>query len=1190
MAEINAEWLSSGQWIDSSAVGGHYYTYRIRAVDKVGNEGTGEVSNSVYIEGSGEIVIDNDTIDVTNDVRNGNFITGSIDTMWVRLDNREKFIRFQAVRDSLSYFSDPSSGSVRYFDSGWIVPDKLREFGWVSSTNYDSVYFVFDYSKSKNVYADENGSLLNPEPGTVELIDKNLVNGHTYLRRVSRKYYSTIHTEDLENIIPDCFPPEDIYNLKVYSVMQDAKIDNPSEGFTSFLMYLSWSKANDDASGLKRYHIYRKISLEGTYKEIVLPDDFINVSFVDTLSHLILNGISNPMVSYRVVAEDAAGNVRSIDSTDWEAVERIPGRPSMVFTTTEYPDVYPADPLQKDTIYTHEDYVELSVRNFDVSEIEKWSVLVNGVQQDPFDVIADTTLIIKLSDKEVSSVKVRGVYSGNRSSVWSKEKIVIRALSLSPENVSVSTDTNSWDGNISLQWTRPCLAARKYLVLRKTELSSWQIIGSIETEFDTIRWIDKYGIDETSNTNGDTLVVYRDYDYSVKTVNIMGDTSVAAPGNSKYCNRPPQISSNETPKIENGKYVLSIYWDRAVPSDASEGYKTVVRIYADSLEGSYEEEVVVDDTTFLYRTAVMNTNYIFRIKEVPDSPEGRQSAWSKPYIVPGLVTLPLQVIPQPRGNIYVNWYAPDLIKKYRIESYDVYRNDVKLTNLSSTATFFMDTAAGLVHGNAYTYKVNALNRMGQVVALSVKTDTCDTGSVYIPEIAAYTQKYFNKNYVTISWDWRKDGRIITGTTRGADSCMIQVSVSEYFPEDKERTVTEGPFKASPDSRTKMVNIPPLANRTNNRIYFRITSFDKFGNPGNPPLYWSSDFYNLKSAVYDTIPPYPVSTVSVDSVKAYYGGSDSIMVNLSWSGAGIQTQPEDTSISWDQLRGNVAEYRVERIINDNVELAGTIPVNKQSTVYSFTDILLNRKTEWRISSVDSAGNITVGTSFASPVFLPTPLPPEITGEKKCEVPQLTGQPDTVFYFIEIAMNPDHFSIAYELNDEEMMNRLLCRSGWINKTDFECTSGWGSIEKDTTWFRLKTGVKSGTQWWESGWSEKAFYVANQGSTNKNTGLSETTGIPENFRVGRNYPNPFNSETVIPYQLPVSSEINVSVYNISGSLVQVVESGTKNAGFHITRWNGKNSSGVSVSSGIYICVVSVRGKDGKAYQARIKLMYVK
>ncbi len=75
-----------------------------------------------------------------------------------------------------------------------------------------------------------------------------------------------------------------------------------------------------------------------------------------------------------------------------------------------------------------------------------------------------------------------------------------------------------------------------------------------------------------------------------------------------------------------------------------------------------------------------------------------------------------------------------------------------------------------------------------------------------------------------------------------------------------------------------------------------------------------------------------------------------------------------------------------------------------------------------------------------------------------------------------------------------------------------------------------------------------------------------IPKEFSIG-NYPNPFNPETTIRYNLPKVGEVKVQVYNIVGSLVVELVNGKRNAGSHNVTWNGKNSQGVQTSSGIYL-----------------------
>ena len=71
--------------------------------------------------------------------------------------------------------------------------------------------------------------------------------------------------------------------------------------------------------------------------------------------------------------------------------------------------------------------------------------------------------------------------------------------------------------------------------------------------------------------------------------------------------------------------------------------------------------------------------------------------------------------------------------------------------------------------------------------------------------------------------------------------------------------------------------------------------------------------------------------------------------------------------------------------------------------------------------------------------------------------------------------------------------------------------------------------------------------------------------------NYPNPFNPETWIPYQLSESADVRVSIYSINGSLVRQLDLGHQSAGVYRSRsraayWDGRNEVGERVASGLY------------------------
>ena len=80
-----------------------------------------------------------------------------------------------------------------------------------------------------------------------------------------------------------------------------------------------------------------------------------------------------------------------------------------------------------------------------------------------------------------------------------------------------------------------------------------------------------------------------------------------------------------------------------------------------------------------------------------------------------------------------------------------------------------------------------------------------------------------------------------------------------------------------------------------------------------------------------------------------------------------------------------------------------------------------------------------------------------------------------------------------------------------------------------------------------------------------------IPEETALLRNYPNPFNPETWIPYQLAESAEVTLTIYDMNGQLIRRLAVGHQAAGMYQSRsravyWDGRNQLGESVASGLY------------------------
>lgn len=99
-----------------------------------------------------------------------------------------------------------------------------------------------------------------------------------------------------------------------------------------------------------------------------------------------------------------------------------------------------------------------------------------------------------------------------------------------------------------------------------------------------------------------------------------------------------------------------------------------------------------------------------------------------------------------------------------------------------------------------------------------------------------------------------------------------------------------------------------------------------------------------------------------------------------------------------------------------------------------------------------------------------------------------------------------------------------------------------------------------------------------------------LPEHTALLRNYPNPFNPETWIPFQLAEPAEVTIRIYDVTGRSVRTLHLGQKSAGVYIDQskavhWDGRNETGEFVSSGIYFYAM----QSGK-FSAAKKLVILK
>jgi hypothetical protein len=88
-----------------------------------------------------------------------------------------------------------------------------------------------------------------------------------------------------------------------------------------------------------------------------------------------------------------------------------------------------------------------------------------------------------------------------------------------------------------------------------------------------------------------------------------------------------------------------------------------------------------------------------------------------------------------------------------------------------------------------------------------------------------------------------------------------------------------------------------------------------------------------------------------------------------------------------------------------------------------------------------------------------------------------------------------------------------------------------------------------------------------------------IPEHSALLPNYPNPFNPETWLPYQLADDAAVTISIYNQTGQLVRTIVLGHKAAGVYVSKdkaayWDGRNNVSEKVANGVYFYTLQADG----------------
>ena len=93
---------------------------------------------------------------------------------------------------------------------------------------------------------------------------------------------------------------------------------------------------------------------------------------------------------------------------------------------------------------------------------------------------------------------------------------------------------------------------------------------------------------------------------------------------------------------------------------------------------------------------------------------------------------------------------------------------------------------------------------------------------------------------------------------------------------------------------------------------------------------------------------------------------------------------------------------------------------------------------------------------------------------------------------------------------------------------------------------------------------------------THVDENKPLVRDYFFGQNYPNPFNSTTKVSYNVLSGTRLKISIFDILGREIKILKDEFTLPGRHTIEWDGTNSFGLHVGSGICFCRIKTEFSD--------------
>ena len=133
-----------------------------------------------------------------------------------------------------------------------------------------------------------------------------------------------------------------------------------------------------------------------------------------------------------------------------------------------------------------------------------------------------------------------------------------------------------------------------------------------------------------------------------------------------------------------------------------------------------------------------------------------------------------------------------------------------------------------------------------------------------------------------------------------------------------------------------------------------------------------------------------------------------------------------------------------------------------------------------------------------------------------------------------------------------------------------------DPDATTAVKLVGIMDRVRYWDQALTEEQieYLFLMEGPNGGSVGVETKNTTPWEFALKGNYPNPFNPTTAIAYNVPRSSYVNLTIYDVLGRQVKQLVDMEQTVGQHNITWDATNDHGGHVAAGLYFCRMEAEG----------------